>query len=107
MLKVSGTGIRLTRGDTGRFAINLEGREVENGAKALFTVKKGAWQHCAPVISEEIPVLDNRVHVFLTPDVTNIPAGDYVWDLRLIVGGDVFTPMEYGLFRIMEAIGDE
>lgn len=107
MLKISGNGIRLTRGDTIRFTIRLTGREVPDGTKTLFTVKKSAWQHGAPLISEEIPVMDNAVHVFLTPDTTNIPAGDCVWDLRVVVDGDVFTPMEYGLFRIMEAIGDE
>lgn len=107
MLKISGNGIRLTRGDTIRFTIRLTGREVPDGTKTLFTVKKSAWQHGDPLIREEIPVLGNAVHVFLPPEKTNITSGDYVWDLRVMVDEDVFTPMEYALFHVVEAIGDE
>lgn len=107
MLKISGNGIRLTRGDSTRFTIRLKERDVPDGTKALFTVKKSAWPHSRPMIEEEIPVVDNAVHVMLPPETTDIPSGDYVWDLRVLVEGDVFTPMEYAMFHVVEAIGYE
>lgn len=107
MLKVSGTGIRLTRGDTIRFTVRLTGYDVPDGTKTVFTVKKRAWRHGEPVIEQEIPVTDNAVHVLLSPEETDVDAGDYVWDLRVFIDADVMTPMEYGSFCVMEAIGHE
>lgn len=112
MLKISGTGIRLTRGDSTRFTIRLTGQEVPDGTKTVFTVKKRAWRHGDAVIELEVPVVSNAVHVLLTPDDTNVDAGDYVWDLRVFVDNedgteDVLTPMDYALFCVTEAIGNE
>lgn len=108
MLKICGTGIRLTRGDSTRFTIRLSGYDVPDGTKTVFTVKKRAWRHEEPVIEVEVPVISNAVHLLLTPDDTNVDARDYVWDLRVFLESeDVMTPMEYGLFCVTEAIGDD
>lgn len=111
MLKISGNGIRLSRGDSARFTIRLTGREVPDGTKTLFTVKQRAWAHAMPVIEMEIPVIGNAVYVILPPDMTNVNSGDYLWDLRVFVdteeGLDVLTPMEYATFHVVEASGNE
>lgn len=111
MLKISGKGIRLTRGDSVRFTLRLTGYDVPDGTKTVFTVKKRAWRYGDPVIELEVPVLDNAVHVLLSPDMTNVDTGDYVWDLRVFVetenGNEVWTPMEYAQFCVMEAIGHD
>lgn len=111
MLVINGKGIRITRGDSARFTIHLTGRELPDGTQALFTVKKRAWQHEPPAIEEYIPVMGNDVDVILSPDVTDMKAGNYVWDLRVMEdagdGAEVMTPMEYASFEVMEAIGDE
>lgn len=111
MLKISGHGIRMTRGDSARFTIRLEGREVPDGTKTLFTVKGKAWPYDEPLIEVEIPVVGNAVHVILPPDMTNLNSGNYVWDLRVFTdteeGNDVLTPMEYASFHVVEAIGNE
>ena len=111
MLKISGSGIRLTRGDSARFTIRMTGREVPDGTKTLFTVKKKAYQHDEALIEECFPVVGNAVHVLLPPESTDFPAGNYVWDLRVLLdteeGHDVLTPMEYSTFHVVEAIGYE
>lgn len=111
MVIINGTGIRVTRGDSVRFTIHLTGRDLPDGTLTLFTVKKRAWRHEQPDIELEIPVMGNDVDVILAPDVTDIEASEYVWDLRVLEdaaeGAEVLTPMEYASFEVMEAIGDE
>lgn len=111
MVMINGMGIRVTRGDSVRFTIHLTGRELPDGTMKLFSVKKRAWQHEQPAIELYIPVLGNDVEVILPPDMTDIVAGEYVWDLRVMEdsdeGTEVLTPMEYASFEVMEAIGDE
>lgn len=111
MLKINGKGIRVTRGDSIRFVIRLTGREVADGTQTLFSVKKRAWRHEEPVLEVVTPVLDSRVMVLLTPDMTEMDAGNYVWDLRVLEdnegGRDVLTPMAYATFEVVEAIGRE
>jgi len=111
MLEIKGNGVRLTRGDSTRFTLRLEGLEVPNGTRALFTVKKRAWRYEAPVIEESFVALNNEVEVILSPEQTNISTGDYVWDLRLFIesedGFDVMTPMTYAAFDVVEVIANE
>lgn len=111
MLRIEGKTIQLTRGDTTRIAIVLEGRELMDGTEAVFTVKRGQWKHNEPVIRKTLTVVDNRAHVFLSDEETDIEPGSYVWDCRVKEvddeGMNIFTPMEYGRFAVLEAIGDE
>lgn len=108
---MEGTSVQITRGDTTRFAIVLKGREVPEGTEALFTVKKKPWRHDEVVIQKTIPVVSGKVNVFLEPYETKIEPGSYVWDVRIKepYDGDtlVLTPMGYGGFDVLEAIGDE
>ena len=109
MLEINGKGIVLTRGDTTRFTIRLEGRDVADDTRTVFTVKKSAWRHAKTVIEKEISVVDGAVHVFLEPEDTDIDAGEYVWDIRVAQEDEsatvVLTPMWYGTLRVAEAIG--
>lgn len=103
--------MELTRGDTTRLSISLSGRELPKGAKALFTVKKQSWRHDEPVIQKTIPVVSGKVCVMLEAEETEIDTGHYVWDVRIEEpyddGVNRFTPMAYGGFDVLEAIGDE
>lgn len=112
MVRIERNNIEATRGDSIRFTIELSGREIKEGTRALFTVKSTPWEPTRPVIEYLLDVLDSKVHVLLeTEDTTWLTSGDYVWDLRILEpredGGDnVLTPMEYGTFRLLEAIGE-
>lgn len=111
VLRIEGTGIQLTRGDTTRFTAVLSGRELPKGSEALFTVKAKAWRHEEIALQKRVPVLDGKAHVFLEKEETMLEPGHYVWDLRVTEpyddGENRFTPMAYGGLDVLEAIGDE
>lgn len=113
MVEIERKNIRITRGDSVRFTLVLEGREIKEGTKVLFTVKSTPWEPTRPVIEQILDVIDgNKVHVFIeTEDTSTLPEGEYVWDARVLEprndgGSYVLTPMEYSVFGIMEAIGE-
>ena len=111
VLRLERHNIEMTRGDSIRFVIVLEGREIKPGSRALFTVKDTVWEPAGSTIEEVLDVLEGgRVHVLLRPEETMLEPGDYVWDVRLLEpdgegGTDVLTPMEYGTLRVLEVAG--
>ena len=114
MVRIERHNIEVTRGDSVRFTITLEGRVLKENTKVLVTVKSTPWEPARPVIEKILDVIDgNKVHVFIeTEDTCMLVPGDYVWDARVLEpnedgGTYVMTPMEYGTFRILEAIGYE
>lgn len=110
MLRIDRNGITITRGDSERFVITCEGRELAEGTKAVFTVKGTPWEPCRPDIEKIIDVIDGKVNVILEPEDTDITPGHYVWDLRLKEpdenGMNVITPMAYAAFHVLEALGE-
>lgn len=111
MLRIERCNMEMTHGDSIRLTIVLQGRELKEGTKALFTVKDTVWEPAAPKIEMLLDVLDGQnVHVLLAPEDTELEPGDYVWDVRVLEEDDegnvdVLTPMEYGTLRVLEAIG--
>ena len=61
MLKIDRHSIQITRGDSVRFTISLNGRELPEGTKAVFAVRETPWDPCMPVIEKEIEI--GRAHV--------------------------------------------
>ena len=111
MLRIDRHNIEITQGDSVRLKIRLEGREVPDGTQAVFTVKDTPWEPCRPVIEKVLTVLDGTVSILLEPGDTDLTPGHYVWDLRLKEQTEegkqvVLTPMEYAVFRVLEAIGE-
>ena len=76
VLRIERHNIEMTRGDSIRFTIVLEGRELPEGTKALFTVKDTVWEPTAPVVEKELDVVDGRAEVILDPEETGLTAGD-------------------------------
>lgn len=110
MRKFDGLNIELTRGDSLQFKVTFSGRELPEGTKALFTVKKSPRSD-TPTIEKEIEIADNVIYVGLASENTDVSPRTYYWDIRVLIPqGDgtyeVKTPMEYAAFTIMEVIGD-
>ena len=109
MHRFNGYDIELTGGDSLFFSVFLEGRELPDGAKALFTVKRNPKDE-EPLITKEITIENNTVKINLSPNDTDLPARTYFWDLRTVfaseVGKEVETPMEYAAFTILQPVGD-
>lgn len=118
MLTFDGMGIRLTRGDSVHWRVRIRGRELPDGTEARFTVKRRPWALGAPLIQKTMPVQPvagedktYRVDVHLSHEDTNLKAGNYVWDVRLVAPGEggaceVYTPMECANFCVAEGIGE-
>ena len=111
MYRFEGQNIELTRGDSVQFKVVLRGRELPEGSIALFSVKKKPGDsEC--VMEKRIALEEDGVALIgLSHEDTDIPAGNYWWDLRVLLPlGDgsfeVRTPMEYASFMIMEVIGN-
>lgn len=109
MLKMDRHSIQITRGDSVRFFISLNGRDLPEDTKAVFTVKDTPWEPCAPAIEKILDVVDGQVSVILEPYETDITPGNYVWDVRIKEPNEgsteILTPMEYAAFVVLEAIG--
>lgn len=110
MISIDRNTIEATQGDSVRFTISITGRNVPEGTEAVVTVKDTYWEPAGPKIEKRLPVMSGKVHVLLDPEETRLAPGEYVWDVRLIEpaedgGAYVLTPMEYGVFRMLPAIG--
>ena len=105
MHRFDGYDIELTAGDSLFFNVKLAGRELPDGSKAVFTVKRNPKDDEA-VIEKELEVKDGAVYVQLYSEETDLPARTYYWDLRVMFGNEVETPMEYAAFTILQPVGD-
>lgn len=109
MHRFDGYDIELTAGDSLLFFVSLEGRELPEGADAVFTLKRNPKDEEA-LIEKTLAVTDGRVEIKLESDETDLPARTYYWDLRIRFvsdyGEEVETPMEYAAFTILQPVGD-
>lgn len=111
MLRVKGTTISLTRGDSLRVKINIFNSQGEQyipveGDTITFALKKD-YTDQIPLITKDIPIDTMELH--LTPNDTKQleqPA-EYVYDISLTYGdtGDIDTFIDKAKFRITEEVG--
>lgn len=86
------------------------GRTLPATAQAVFTLKKRVKDEEA-MLEKKVPVVENVASVFILPEDTEpLAYGTYFWDMRILIprenGMDVYTPMEYASFQLLEVIGD-
>jgi hypothetical protein len=110
MHRFAGNDIELTAGDSLFFNVNFDGRNLPDGAVAVFTVKRNPKDEEA-VIEKELLVEDNAVRIHLvSTDTAELQARTYYWDLRLKFDGEegeeVETPMEYAALTILQPVGE-
>lgn len=107
MMNVNGQEIEVTQGDTGAFSIIFIGDDApDDGVGALVSVKKTKTSETVEW-EKNLTVSGHAVEVTLTQADTDLPFGQYWWDVRLIYEGDeVYTPMKPAPFRILEVIGE-
>lgn len=107
MVQINGNDIALTRGDTLTLGLRFGGRVAPPTARALFTVKKNPRDRQA-VIEKTLPIRDSAAVLTLAPEDTRaLSVRTYFWDVRLLYAeGQVYTPMEYAAFQVLEVIGN-
>jgi len=111
MIEINGYDIELTRGDTLRMRVNLNGCDLPEGTDAVFTVKKSVRSD-EVLLRKRFDASDEVLSIVLNPAETCLEPGSYVWDVRLQIpletgGYEVYTPMEYAAFVVMPAVGDD
>lgn len=106
MFNIEGNTIRLTRGDTGVFSLdikNAQGQSYDYSQDTvLFTVKPNVYAK-DPLIQKQVVYGEN---ITISPaDTENLPYGTYVYDIQLeTAGGIVDTIITPSKFIVMEEV---
>ena len=115
MFDVMGRTIRISRGDTGLIRFSAEGLELTEKDLCVFTVKRRSG---GTVLEKVIEPEENAYLIPFTNAETEIPVGDYEWDIRIaldavtdgtgrVTGGrEVITPWPPATLRITKAVGN-
>lgn len=107
---VSGTKIRLTRGDTAvinvtaKFKASGEAYTPQEGDKVKFSVKKSANDRTV-LLEKNIPI--DTMQLWINPEDTKpLRFGSYVYDIELTyANGDVDTFIPNGQLEITAEVG--
>lgn len=107
MFNVDGQKIGITKGDTGQFTITFTGDDKpEDGCTALVSLKKTKTSEDA-IWEKRLAIADDTVTVTVTSQDSNIPFGQYWWDVRILFrDGTIFTPMNPASFKVLEVVGN-
>ncbi len=111
MVEINGHDIIITRGDSLFLRVDFGGRDLPAGSKAVFTLKKTIRSRSA-LVQKIFDASEEMLAVFLTHEETDLPAGMYVWDVRLQIpledgSFEVYTPMTYAAFAVLDAVGTD
>lgn len=114
MFEVHGRTIRISQGDTGIVTFSVEGAELTDADRAVFTVKGSAGRLIQKVIAPQ----DNLIRVPLTNGETEgWRPGLYSWDLRIVLkavmdaqgmvtgGCEVITPWSPSRLEVVKVVG--
>ena len=112
MLKVKGTTVKHTRGDTANLKVTIL-RKLPSGEKEPYTPEEGDVVRFAlsdhydddnPLIKKDIPIDTLILH--LDPeDTESLEFGDYVYDIQLTTSdGDVDTFIDRAQWELTEEV---
>lgn len=115
MFETNGRTIRLSAGDTGIIGFEVKGTALAEGDLAVFTVRRRSGEM---MMEKVLTPEDNVLKVpFLNADTERWREGEYLWDLRIVLGArtdadghvtdgrEVITPFAPGALRVMKAVG--
>lgn len=114
MFDVLGRTIRISRGDTGLIRFEAEGAELTEKDLCVFTVRRRSG---GTAMEKIIEPEDGAYLIPFTNADTEIPVGDYEWDIRIaldavtdgagrVTGGrEVITPWPPSTLKIVKAVG--
>ena len=106
MVSVDGIDITVTKGDSFPLTVTFTGADApQDGTLVQMTVKDTPRSEEA-VIERYLTVDNGAITTEFTHGDTNIPSGNYSWDLRIVTDNDnVNTPMAVGSFKVTEVVG--
>ena len=109
MFDIIDNKIYLSRGDSCEIDITIKDDEgdtynLKSGESLLFSLKKITDQ-CKTILTKEFESISGDLIIrFDEDDTINLAFGEYVYDVILISGGDVYTIIEPTLFTIAEVV---
>lgn len=115
MFDVLGRTIRISRGDTGLIRFRAEGVALTEKDLCVFTVKRRSG---GAVLEKVVEPEDGAYLIPFTSKETEIPVGDYEWDIRIALdavtdgtgrvtsGREVLTPWPPATLKIVKAVGN-
>lgn len=108
MFDVVGKTVSISRQDVGSFTITFTGADKPaDGVKVIFTVKRTPEKYAEVLLSKELEVSDSAIEINLSTEETDLPPGEYYWDIRILYETDEpFTPMQPALFIVLGVVGD-
>lgn len=92
--------------DTGDFILNIDNYELNEGDEVYFTVNDRLEKPTA-LISKKVTVFnsDNTATIRLTSNDTNLPAGNYLYDIQVnTADGRVDTVLGPAKFKIVGGV---
>lgn len=110
MLKITGTDIHLTRGDTAYLQVPIETEvngvtsdyEIRENDTLRFTVKESAWDET--FLIQKVLEGSNNFHI-APEDTKELKYGSYTYDVELTTGeGDVFTVITPSVFKVTKEV---
>lgn len=102
-MKLAGTDVYMTRGDTEGIIVNLIGYTPQAGDTVEFTVRRKIGN--APVIYKKAEFAETQAVVRIEPeDTEHLRFGDYIYDVQLTYGGTVKTVVTPSKFTLGEEV---
>lgn len=102
-MKLAGTDVYMTRGDTEGIIVNLIGYTPQAGDTVEFTVRRKIGN--APVIYKKAEFAETQAVVRIEPeDTERLRFGDYIYDVQLTYGGTVKTVVTPSKFTLGEEV---
>lgn len=103
-MKVNGTDIYMTRGDSESIGVKLSGYMLTEGDKVELTVRRSVGN--SAVIHKTVTEFsDNTAIISISPeDTQRLPFGKYIYDIQITYGGSVKTIVTPSAFEIGEEV---
>lgn len=103
-MRVYGTDLFMTRGDSESIGVKLNGYTLQDGDKVEFTVRRSVGS--GAVIHKTVTEFSENAAIIpiLPEDTERLQFGKYVYDIQLTYGGSVKTIVTPSSFEIGEEV---
>lgn len=104
-MRVAGTNIYMTRGDTESIGVKVSGYALKEGDYIEFTVRRSATSPVVLYKKEDTFGEDNSFLIKISPEDTSyLRFGNYIYDIQLTYSGSVKTIIRPSMFVIEEEV---
>lgn len=98
--------MRIPRGDTGYFSVDIKKYEIQDGDTLTFTVKANP-DDANTIIKKTLSAIDTTTFTILPSDTAGQEVGRYFYDVQLTTTlGEVYTIIECAPFLIKAEVSE-